>query len=277
MNRPYPQVGIAVDVKYFENNPFHVVGEKYINAVAHGCRSYPVLLPAMGQGTQLKDMTSVFDIHRIVADLDGLLLPGSVSNVNPALYGKLQETPDLPVDHQRDTTTLTMIQAAVEQGVPVLAVCRGFQELNVAFGGSIHQKVQETQGYMDHREDLSLPKTQQYEHSHTISITENGILHRLWGSLTANVNSLHGQGIDRLGDGLIIEARSPDLLIEAVSVVTAKTFALGVQWHPEWEFWDDELSKTLFNAFAKAVHERYRDYRGWPGEGIRPAGQSKPE
>lgn len=257
MTRAYPQVGIAVDVKHFEDNPFHVVGEKYINAIAHGSRSYPVLLPAMGRGSQLKEMTSLFDIDKIVADLDGLFFPGSVSNVNPLLYGKSQETPDLPVDHQRDTTTLRMIKSAVRQGVPILAVCRGFQELNVAFGGTIHQKVQDIDGYMDHREDTSLPKTQQYEHAHTVKIMENGLLHRLWGSSQARVNSLHGQGIDKLGDGLIVEALAQDSLIEAISVSTAKTFALGVQWHPEWRFWDDELSKLLFDGFASAVHERH--------------------
>ena len=258
MNKPYPQVGIAVDIKYFEDNPFHVVGEKYINAIAHGCQCYPVLLPAMGKGSQLKSLNNLFEIDKIIASLDGLFLPGSVSNVNPALYGKTLETPDLPIDHQRDSTTIKMIQSAVEQGVPMLAICRGFQELNVAYGGSIHQKVHELPGYMDHREDSALEKEKQYEHAHEINISKNSMLHKLWGSLSANVNSLHGQGVDRLGDGLIVEARAPDLLIEAVSVSAAKNFAMGVQWHPEWGFWKDELSKVIFNAFASAVNERFQ-------------------
>lgn len=257
MNRPYPQVGIAVDVKYFEDNPFHVAGEKYINAIAHGCNSYPMLLPAMGKGSQLRGLSAKFDIDKIVGNLDGLFLPGSVTNVNPTRYGKSLETPDLPVDHQRDETTLKMIRSAVEQGVPLLAVCRGFQELNVAFGGSIHQKVHELPGYMDHREDTALDKSKQYEHAHEIHITKNSVLHKLWGKSVATVNSLHGQGLDRLGERLIIEARAPDSLVEAVSVNMSKGFAFGVQWHPEWDFWNDELSKTIFGAFAKSVHERF--------------------
>ena len=261
MSRPYPQVGIAVDVKYFEGNPFHVVGEKYINAIAHGCKSYPLLLPAMGKGSQLRDLNAMFDVNQIVGNLDGLFLPGSVSNVNPALYGRSLETPDLPVDHQRDETTLKMIRSAIEQGVPLLAVCRGFQELNVAFGGTIHQTVHELPGYMDHREDSALEKFKQYEHVHDINITENSLLHKLWGSTTATVNSLHGQGIDKLGEGLMVEARAPDLLIEAVSVNMPKSFAFGVQWHPEWRFWDDELSNAIFSAFSKSVHERFTGHQ----------------
>ena len=258
MKRPYPQVGIVVDVKYFEGNPFHVVGEKYVNAIAHGCQCYPLLLPAMGTGSQLRDLNALFDIDEIVRNLDGLFLPGSVSNVNPRLYGKSLETPDLPVDHQRDDTALKIIRSAVKQGVPLLAVCRGFQELNVAFGGSIHQKVHELPGHMDHREDASLDKPQQYEHAHEINIIDDSILYKLWGKNLANVNSLHGQGIDRLGEGLIVEARAPDLLVEAVSVKMAKSFALGVQWHPEWGFWKDELSKVIFNAFSNSVHQRFK-------------------
>ena len=259
MSRPYPHVGIAVDVKYFEDNPFHVAGEKYINAIAHGCKSYPLLLPAMGKGSQLRDLSAIFDIDQIVGNLDGLFLPGSVSNVNPTLYGKSLETPDLPVDHQRDDTTLKMIRSAVEQGVPLLAVCRGFQELNVAFGGSIHQKVHELPGYLDHREDTTLDKPKQYQHAHEINITQNSVLHELWGSSTATVNSLHGQGLDRLGEGLIVEARAADLLVEAVSVNKSKSFAFGVQWHPEWGFWEDALSKAIFGAFAKSIHVRFMD------------------
>jgi len=259
MSRPYPQVGIAVDVKNFEGNPFHVVGEKYINAIAHGCQCYPVLLPAMGKGSQLRALTPEFDIEKIIGNLDGLFLPGSVSNVNPVLYGKTLETPDLPVDHQRDNTTLSMIKSAVNQGVPLLAVCRGFQELNVAFGGTIHQQVHEVSGYMDHREDISLEKEKQYEHAHEISIVENGVLHGLWGSTEARVNSLHGQGIDKLADGLFVEAFAADVLIEAVSVENAGSFTLGVQWHPEWGFWKDKLSGVIFSAFANAVYARFNN------------------
>ncbi len=181
MNRSYPIVGIPVDVKELEGNPFHVVGEKYINAIAHGCNCFPILLPAMGKGRQLKSLASNFNINKIVAGLDGLFLPGSVSNVHPSNYDQPLETPELPVDHQRDSTTLTMINSAIKQSVPLLAVCRGFQELNVALGGSIHQQVHDKLGYMDHREDASLCKDDQYAHAHGVNLSEGGLLHQLWG------------------------------------------------------------------------------------------------
>ncbi len=258
--RLYPHVGIPVDVKTFDNRPFHVVGEKYINAVGHGCNCLPVLLPAMGKGSQLKALTPNFEIKKIIDGLDGLFLPGSVSNVHPSHYGGTLETPDLPVDHQRDTTTLTMIHAAIELGVPLFAVCRGFQELNVAMGGSIYQKVHDQAGYMDHREDSTLPTNEQYAHAHEVSLTEGGLLHSLWGNNSARVNSLHGQGINKLGQGLIIEAQAPDSLIEAVSVENSTGFTLGVQWHPEWQFWQDDLSKVMFDAFSGAVRQRYQKH-----------------
>lgn len=257
MSMIYPVVGIPVDVKLMEGNPFHVVGEKYINAVAHGAGCYPVLLPAMGEGAQLKSLTEKYDIEKIADGLSGIFLPGSASNIHPQHYGQELATPDQPVDHQRDATTLKLIRYALTAGIPLLAACRGFQEMNVAFGGTIHQKVHEVDGYMDHREDSSLPRMDQYRHAHTITLTEGGVLHKLYGQSAAQVNSLHGQGIDRLGEGLSVEALAPDSLVEAFSVEGASNFALGVQWHPEWDFRNDRLSTEIFSAFGAAAKQRH--------------------
>ena len=254
----YPTVGIPVDVKHIEINPYHVVGEKYINAIAHGSGCFPVLLPAMEKGEQLRSLSSKFDLTKQVKSLDGLFLPGSISNIHPSHYAEELQTPNLPTDRQRDATTLDLIKLVVDEGIPLLAICRGFQELNVAYGGSIHQKIQEVGTYMDHREDASQPRDEQYKPAHSIELTKTGKLYQIFKQEKAWVNSIHGQGINKLGDGLFIEARAPDKLIEAISVTNSKSFTLGVQWHAEWRFWDNPLSSAIFNAFGEAVKHRHR-------------------
>ena len=253
-----PTIGIPVDVKTIDNAPYHVVGEKYINAIAHATGCFPVLLPAMGQGSDMKSAKHLYSVSNITDIVDGVFLPGSYSNIHPARYGKPDESPVLPNDNQRDEFTLELITRCIQNQVPLLAACRGFQEINVAFGGSIHQEVHHLDGFDDHRENYHLPRNKQYEHAHKIDITEGGILHALHGKTSAMVNSLHGQGLDKLGNGLTVEATAPDKLVEAVSISDAKSFSLGVQWHPEWQFWQDELSVNLFDAFGRASRERHK-------------------
>ena len=160
-----------------------------------------------------------------------------------------------PHDEARDDTTLPAIHEALSQGVPLLAICRGMQELNVALGGTLHQKVQEVPGLMDHREVKDVPREQQYGPVHPVSLVEGGKLHRLLGTTQIQVNSLHQQGIDRLADDLQAEAVAPDGLVEAVSHRAELRFLIGVQWHPEWRFRDNPASSALFAAFGEAARE----------------------
>jgi putative glutamine amidotransferase len=243
-----PVIGIVADVKQIGPHPFHAVGEKYINAVAHGAGAIPILLPATAAGEDLEAMGAPAALLELI---DGLFLPGSISNVEPRHYSATEPLPMLH-DPQRDATTLPLIRAALERGLPLLAVCRGHQELNVALGGTLHQFVHEQPGLMDHREPKDAPRRLQYAAAHGIQLAEGGLLRRIVGVPMALVNSIHAQGIDRLAPGLAVEATAPDGLIEAVRVEGAG-FALGIQWHPEWRFREDRLSVGIFAAFGAAA------------------------
>ncbi|MBF0394998.1 MAG: gamma-glutamyl-gamma-aminobutyrate hydrolase family protein, partial [Alphaproteobacteria bacterium] len=153
-------------------------------------------------------------------------------------------------------TTLPLARAALAAGVPLLAICRGIQELNVALGGSLHARVHAVPGFDDHRSDPSRDLDSQFGPAHRVFLTPGGLLAKLAEATSAEVNSLHGQGIDRLAPGLIVEARAPDGLVEAVRVEDASAFALAVQWHPEWNFRSNPLSAAIFRAFGAAASAR---------------------
>jgi putative glutamine amidotransferase len=219
------------------------VGEKYIAAVADGAQAVPVVIPSLGS-QPLED---------ILGSFDGLLFPGSPSNVEPHHYaGPPSDTGTLHDPH-RDATTLPLISRAVASGMPVLAICRGFQEMNVAFGGTLWQKLHEVEGHRDHRENLDAPLDEQYGPAHDVELASGGLLEKLAGANRLRVNSLHGQGVQRLGRDLTIEARAPDGVIEAFRVANASSFALALQWHPEWRFQDNPFSQALFAAFGAAA------------------------
>jgi putative glutamine amidotransferase len=241
----HPIVGIPCDRRYVGHHPFQRVGEKYIVAMRDGAGALPFLIPSL---------TPPLSVDEILADVDGLLFTGSASNVAPNLYGgPAPRDPDL-LDPARDSITLPLMRAAIDRGVPVLCICRGFQELNVALGGTLHQHLAEVPGYGDHRESDEDPVEVQYGPAHPVRIQSGGMLDGLAGGRReAVVNSLHAQGIDRLAPGLRVEAVAPDGPIEAASLPGAKGFLLGVQWHPEWKFTDDPLSQALFHAFGKAM------------------------
>ncbi len=246
MSQRRPVVGIPACRKFIAPHPFHAVGEKYVTAVNAAAGGLPLLIPPLGGG---------LDFDTALESVDGLLLTGSPSNVEPRRYGG-QHLPDTLHDPHRDATTLPLITRAVERGVPVLAICRGFQEMNVAFGGTLHQKVQEVPGFNDHREDNSLPLEKQYEAVHRVKLTKGGMLEKITGQSELQVNSLHSQGIDRLGNELIVEAVADDGLVEAYRVKDALAFALAVQWHPEWRVLENPISKKLFEAFGDACRSR---------------------
>ena len=242
-----PLVLIPADVKQIGEHPFHAVGQKYILAVAQGAEALPLLVPAISDHLA---------IDELLATADGIMLTGSPSNVHPSHFGQAVYNPALPLDPARDALTLKLIKAAIAAGVPLLAICRGFQELNVAYGGSLHQAVQEHAGYNDHREAKDLDVDAQYAPVHTVNLVANGQLAKILGIQQTMVNSLHGQGIDRLGTGLSAEAHAPDGLIEAVTVNNATSFALGVQWHPEWKVMENPSYLAIFKAFGDACRTR---------------------
>jgi putative glutamine amidotransferase len=246
-----PLIGIPADRRLSGNHYFHMVGEKYIEAVAGGADAVPVLVPALG--TEL-DLSSLLDV------CDGLLLTGSASNVEPHRYGGPASVPGTLHDPNRDATTLPLIPQAVAAGLPVLAICRGFQEMNVAYGGTLWQRLHEVPGHLDHRDDESLPLAEQYGPAHDVDLEPGGVLREIAGEDRLRVNSLHWQGVQRLGGELAVEARAPDGLIEAFRVAGAR-FALGLQWHPEWRFQENPFSRALFAAFGQASRQHARAAR----------------
>ncbi|MSP50372.1 MAG: gamma-glutamyl-gamma-aminobutyrate hydrolase family protein [Alphaproteobacteria bacterium] len=242
-----PLIGIPAGVKVEGSFPLHTVSEKYLTAVVDAVGGLPVIVPALG--------AERIDVADLARRLDGVLLTGGLSNIEPHRYGDGPSRPDTPHDRARDSTTLPLIRACIGEGVPILAICRGIQELNVALGGTLHQHVHEVAGKNDHRSDKTKPWIERYGHAHPVQLAPGGFLARALGTAEAQVNSLHGQGIDRLAPGLIVEATAPDGLIEAVRVDGA-AFAIGVQWHAEYPSLADPVSKALFDGFAKACHAR---------------------
>ncbi len=228
-------------------HPFHMVGEKYARAVLDAAGAAPLLIPSLADELGLDEL---------LQRLDGLLFTGSPSNVEPHLYEGAPSAPGTLHDPARDATTLPLIRKAVRAGVPVFGICRGFQEMNVAFGGTLHQRLHEVPGHLDHRDDETQPLEVQYGPAHDVTLEPGGVLRALAVSDRIEVNSLHNQGIDRLGAELAVEARAPDGVIEAFRVRDAQRFALAVQWHPEWKVMSNPFSRALFAAFGQASRER---------------------
>ncbi|GMW06859.1 MAG: gamma-glutamyl-gamma-aminobutyrate hydrolase family protein [Gammaproteobacteria bacterium] len=248
MRNPRPLIGVICDRRQLGHHPFHVTGEKYLLAIADGAGGDPLCVPVLG-GT--------FDVAGMLGRLDGLLLTGSPSNVEPRQYDGPPSKPGTKHDPERDRAALALIPAAVRAGLPLMAICRGFQEMNVAFGGSLHQAVHELPGFGNHREDPDDPLELQYAPRHEVTFTPGGLLERISGQTHATVNSVHSQGVDALAGALAVEAVAPDGLIEAFVVRDAPGFSLAVQWHPEWQARQNPLSMTIFQAFGDAAR-RYR-------------------
>lgn len=242
-----PLVGVTACLRQGEHSFFHSVQDKYVDAVVAGSGGIPVLLPAVGERQRAMDL---------LERLDAIMVTGSPSNVDPALYGGPPPREGNLADRPRDDTVLPLLRLALERDLPVLAICRGIQELNVALGGTLHQHVHELPGRRDHRSDKTRAYAERYGPAHPIRLTPGGLLQRvLGGPETIEVNSLHGQGIDRLAPDLVVEAMAEDGTIEAVSAPGA-TFVLGVQWHPEWRVLDNPWSTRLFAAFGLAAAAR---------------------
>ena len=247
MSSARPLIGIPADRRMVGAHPFHMVGEKYARAVLDAAGAAPLLIPSLADELGFEEL---------LERLDGLLFTGSPSNVEPHRYEGPPSAPGTLHDPARDATTLPLIRKAVAAGVPVFGICRGFQEMNVAFGGTLHQKLHEVPGHLDHRDDGTQPLEVQYGPAHDVTLEPGGMLRAFAPGDRIRVNSLHSQGIDRLGPELEVEARAPDGVIEAFRVRNARRFALAVQWHPEWKVMSNPFSRALFAAFGEASRER---------------------
>lgn len=246
-----PLIGIPCCMKAFGAfaMPNHAVSDHYIQVVLGPVGGTPILIPAAGTGV----------VDEVLPRLDGLLLTGSRSNVAPDLYAGPPHLEGTPEDPARDSTTLPLIRAALTAGVPVFAICRGFQEMNVALGGTLDQRIQDLPGRLDHSTpvDQVLPRVRTGK-AHAVRVAGDGLLARHWAGLdwspdAVPVNSLHNQGVARAAPRLVPEAWAPDGTIEAAHVEGARGFALGVQWHPEYDWAEDALSRRLFEAFGAAA------------------------
>jgi putative glutamine amidotransferase len=240
-------VGIPACATFSNDRLVHSTPARYAEALIGGSGAVPVMIPPMGE-LQLA----------LLDRIDGLLIPGSPSNVHPSHYGTDESlTPDKH-DPARDSTTLPLIRAAIARGLPVLAICRGIQELNVALGGTLLQNVHDFPGRHDHRGGKG-PLDVAYGPKHTVSLT--GALARIVGEDKITVNSVHSQAIDRPGEGLIVEAFAEDGTIEAVSAPHAPGFVLGLQWHPEWRYAERPASVAIFRAFGEACRAHQQGQR----------------
>ncbi len=247
-----PLIGISCCIKLTGTYGMltHGASDTYVRAVDQVVVGVPMLIPANGDAA---------DIETLLDRLDGVILTGSRSNVQPALYGGPPHPADMPEDAARDAVTLRLIRAAIARGTPVLAICRGLQELNVALGGTLHQRLQDLPGRLDHSTPLHPDARVRQGKAHAVTLTPGGWLHRLAGVAAVPVNSLHNQGIDRLAEGLVVDAVAPDGTVEGVRMPGAAGFVAGVQWHPEYDFGHDALSRAIFTGFAEALRAPVRE------------------
>jgi putative glutamine amidotransferase len=240
-----PLILVSADRREFDGYIWHASVETYLKAAA--MVGAPMILPALGDA---------LDLESILERVDGVLVTGSRSNVHPSRYGVEPGERYEPYDLARDETTFRLIPLALDMGVPLFAICRGFQELNVALGGSLVTEAQERPGSLDHRAPLGLPNDERFGLKHDVTFESDSHLSKLLGAGCIRVNSVHRQVIDRLAPRLIVEARAPDGTIEAARVGGARNFAYGVQWHPEYWAGSDAPSTALFRAFGAAARER---------------------
>lgn len=245
-DHPLPLVVLPSCQRLCDGNPGHMAGQKYVDAVRLA-GALPLIAPPC-TGAELDSLLGL---------IDGVLLTGSPSNVHPSHFGADVHDPSLPLDPARDAFTLTLLRRVLDAGIPLLAICRGTQEFNVALGGDLHQAIQEQSGFMDHRGpggiDPDVSKDVAYGPHHSVAVAPGGLLAAATGRSEFDVNSLHGQGVRRLAAGLRIEAVAPDGMVEAFSLPSAPGFNLCLQWHPEWQAASNPVSMDIFKAFGNAV------------------------
>ena len=239
-----PLILVPADVKDIDGYRWHAAAEPYLRAIATGFGGIPVILPSLADNIA---------VDAVLDRVDGVLLTGSRSNVHPERYGQAPDPASEPYDTARDAMVFALIGAALRKGIPLFAICRGMQELNVALGGTLVSELQDLEGRDDHRAPVSDVQAERFAIRQDVSIAADGELAGMLGAETIRVNSLHRQGIGDLASALAIEATAPDGTIEAVRVVGSPGFAIGVQWHPEYWVASDQPSARLFRAFGEAA------------------------
>jgi putative glutamine amidotransferase len=248
-----PVVLMSMGAQERKGHDYQVMTKKYMSPLVELAGCVPLLAPTCF-GTE--------DLEQYLSMADGVYVTGAGSNIDPALYGQENQTPDKAQDQDRDHFDLPLIRAALAMGLPLFGICRGMQELNVALGGDMHQKLYEIEGLNDHREDINTPVAEQYADIHPVRLVPNTWLAELMGQEEIPVNSLHGQGIKTLGEGLQPLALAEDGLIEAIHLPDAPQFTLGVQWHPEWQAAQNPHSVRLFQAFGAACRKQAAQRNG---------------
>ena len=251
-----PVVGVIGNTSVIENRfTVQLVGERNLRAVAEVTQALPLIFAGS------PDIT---DVNTLLEVVDGILLTGARANVHPTRFRAEPHAAHEPYDEGRDAVALSLVDICVERGIPVLGICRGFQEMNVAFGGSLHPEIRELPGRMNHRMprlqtgEIHPDPTVVFADRHDVRLVAGGTFARLFGSETIRVNSLHGQGILEPGKRIVVEGVAEDGTIEAISIADAPGFALGVQWHAEYDPQRNPINRALFQAFGEAIAARRR-------------------
>ncbi|WP_284376856.1 gamma-glutamyl-gamma-aminobutyrate hydrolase family protein [Amylibacter marinus] len=242
---PRPLVGVIGNAELIDDSyPVQMSGLNNLEALAEVSGAMPMIFPALPQ---------VNDVDDICATFDGILLTGARPNVHPSEYNEAETPAHGKFDRNRDALALPLIRACVARGIPILGICRGFQEFNVAFGGSLYPEIRDLPGRMNHRMPPEGTLEEKFALRHNVSLIEDGEFAKIFGTNVVRTNSLHGQGIKQAGEGVIIEGTAPDGTPEAIRIADAPSFAMAVQWHPEWRAGFDSVSRPLFETFGAAL------------------------
>lgn len=239
-----PVLGVISCNRSTDNQAAQVVMTRYLNSALTYADAAALLVPAM---------PALMQAREVAPRLDGLLLTGTPSNLDPKRYGELIDDAPGPFDPDRDEMTADLIEAMLALGKPVFGICRGFQELNVAFGGTLRRDMAEHPELIPHHAPSELGFSEYFDHKHPVTLTEGGLLQRAYAKSELDVVSVHYQGVDRLGAGLTVEARAPDGVIEAVSAEVNGAPVLAVQWHPEWNAHERPESQLFFRMLGRAL------------------------
>lgn len=252
-----PVVGVICNHYLLHDQyPVHAGGTMNSEALAAVSGCMPLMIPTDPE---------YVSVNELLETCDGFLFTGGRPNVHPEEYGEEATEAHGAFDRARDAIALPLVRACVERGQPFLGICRGFQEVNVALGGTLYPEIRDLPGRMNHRMPPDGTLEEKFEHRHAVSFTEGGVFHKLMGAREVMTNTLHGQGIKTAGQRVVVDGTAPDGTPEAIFIQDAPGFTLSVQWHPEYAAAEDPVSRPLFAGFGAAA-------RAWSkGRQLRPA------